>query len=159
VQLQAEGEDGPIAGQVKVAKTGRIRRVSIVPADVQPPPAALEALAGADQVVLGPGSLFTSVLAALAVPALKQAVGASPGRRVYVCNLGPQEAETAGFDAAAHVEALLDHGVEIDAVLCDPRFVPTRPLPVPVHHRELADPDSRAHDPARLAGALADLLG
>jgi uncharacterized cofD-like protein len=163
VVLEAEGELGTVRGQLAVATgtvTGRIRRVSIVPADAAPPDAAVRALAQADQVVIGPGSLFTSVLAALSPDALKTALSATPATRVYVCNLGPQEPETAGYDAAGHVEALLAHGVEIDLVLCDPRFSPAvdHPLPVPVVMRDVARHDGRAHDPAKLAGALADLL-
>ena len=68
------------------------------------PPAAPQAIAAADQVILGPGSLYTSVLAVAVVPALRQALAARRGGRVYVCNLRPQIPETAGFDAAAHVE-------------------------------------------------------
>ena len=163
VVLEAEGENGTVRGQLAVSTgttTGRIKRVSITPADARPPVAALRAVEEADQVVLGPGSLFTSVLAALAPHDLTAALAATRAQRVYVCNLGPQEPETAGYDAAGHVEALLAHGVQIDAVLCDPHFRPAdgADLPVPVHTRPLARDDGRGHDPAKLAGALADLL-
>ena len=163
VVLQAEGENGTVRGQLAVSTgtaAGRIKRVSIVPPDAAPPPAALEAIAEADQVVIGPGSLFTSVLAALAAPALVRALATTAARRVYVCNLGPQEPETRGYDAAGHVEALLAHGVEIDVVLCDARFAPGAgaALPVPVVTAEVARADGRGHDPAGLAGALAVLL-
>ena len=69
--------------------------------------------------------------------------------------------ETAGYDAAGHVEALLDHGVEVDVVLCDRRFAPPpgTDLPVPVHTADLARDDGRGHDPERLAWSLRDLLG
>lgn len=163
VVLEAEAANGTVRGQLAVATgttTGRIQRVSITPADAASPPATIDALQRADQVVLGPGSLFTSVLAALVPIAVKEALAATTAHRVYVCNLGPQEPETLGYDAAGHVEALLDHGVEIDAVLCDPRFRPAdnARLPIPVHTRELARDNGRGHDPRRLAGALADLL-
>lgn len=163
VVLEAEGENGTVRGQLAVATgttSGRIERVSISPSDAASPPAALDAIKMADQVVLGPGSLFTSVLAALAPTSLREAVGTTSAQRVYVCNLGPQEPETAGYDAAGHVKALLAHGVEIDAVLCDPRFRPadSARLTVPVHTRLVARDDGRGHDPSRLAGALADLL-
>ncbi|MGH9282674.1 MAG: gluconeogenesis factor YvcK family protein, partial [Acidimicrobiales bacterium] len=164
VVLEAEGENGTVRGQLAVAtgtEAGRVKRVSIVPPDAAPPAPALDAVHHADQVVIGPGSLFTSVLAALAAPALKAAVGQTGAHRVYVCNLGPQDPETAGYDAAAHVEALLDHGVEIDTVLCDRGFAPPpgAGLAVPVHQADLAREDGRGHDPDRLAWALADLLG
>ena len=164
VVLEAEGESGTVRGQLAVATgtaAGRIKRVSILPADAGTPPAALAAVAEADQVVVGPGSLFTSVLAALAAPELARAVAASRAWRVYVCNLGPQEPETAGYDAAGHVEALLAHGVEIDVVLCDHTFPPPPDgrLPVPVVTADVARDDGRGHDPARLAAALENLLG
>lgn len=163
VVLEAEGENATVRGQLAVAtdrSAGRIKRVSITPRDAASPPAVVEAVGRADQVVLGPGSLFTSVLAALAAPALAEALAATSAQRVYVCNLGPQEPETLGYDAAGHVEALLAHGVAIDAVLCDPRFRPADEarLPVPVHTRDVARDDGRGHDPARLGDALADLL-
>lgn len=163
VVLVAEGENGTVRGQLAVSTgtaVGRIKRVSIAPADAPPPAAALDAIREADQVVLGPGSLFTSVLAALAPTTLLQAVATTTAERVYVCNLGPQVPETSGYDAAGHLEALLAHGVEVDAAIFDPRFRPapgTR-LPVAVHVREVARDDGRGHDPARLAGALSDLL-
>lgn len=162
VVLEAEAERGTVRGQLAVATataTGRIHSVRIVPPDAAPPPAVLAAVAAADQVVLGPGSLFTSVLAALAPAALKEALRTTTAQRVYVCNLGTQVPETVGYDAAGHVEALLAHDVAIDAVLCDPRFRVAGPSSVPVHVRPVAREDGRGHDPARLAGALADLLG
>ena len=163
VVLEAEGENGTVRGQLAVATgtaAGRIKRVSITPADAGSPPAALEAIERADQVVVGPGSLFTSVLAALAAPDLVRALSATTARRVYVCNLGPQQPEAAGYDAAGHVEALLAHGVDLDVVLCDGGFRPPagRDLPVPVVVADVARHDRRGHDPDRLAGALADLL-
>ena len=93
--------------------------MSIRPADVSAPAEALEAIAHADQVVIGPGSLYTSVLAALAVPEMTEALAKTSARRVYVANLRPQRSETAGYDVARHLAALLDHGVIVDAVLCD----------------------------------------
>lgn len=164
VVLEAQADNGTVRGQTAVAtttSTGRIRKVSIVPVDAPPPPEAVKAIEEANQVILGPGSLFTSVLAALAPTALRDALTASSAQRVYVCNLGTEVPETVGYDAAGHIEALLDHGVAIDLVLCDPQFYPELEgrLPVPIHTRKVARPDGRAHDPAKLGSALADLLG
>ncbi|MGC8462633.1 MAG: gluconeogenesis factor YvcK family protein [Acidimicrobiales bacterium] len=158
VVLKAEAEAGPVAGQVAVMGTADIRRVSLVPAEPSVPPAAEAALAAADLVVVGPGSLFTSVLAAAAVPGLRSAIAASPARTVYVCNLRPQDPETRGFDVAAHVAALLAHGIEPDVVLCDPGGLPVGTPTVPTICRPLARPNGLAHDPALLAEALEDLL-
>ncbi|HET7489450.1 MAG TPA: uridine diphosphate-N-acetylglucosamine-binding protein YvcK [Acidimicrobiales bacterium] len=161
VVLEAEDEAGTVQGQMQVstAATGRIRTVSISPPDAAPPPAAIRAIEEADQVVVGPGSLFSSVLAAVAPAALRDALAASRAQCVYVCNLDTQDQETVGYDAADHVEALLAHGVRLDAVLCDPRFAPEHEIPVRVHVRAVARDDGRAHDADRLAGALRDLLG
>ena len=148
-----------VEGQVAVGSCDRIARVSLVPPDAKPPTAALEAIAAADQIVLGPGSLFTSVLAVGAVPALRAALAEAPGEKVYVCNLGAQLPETAGFDVADHVEALRAHGVDVDVVLYHPGALPLGRLDVRGVGRPVARPDGLAHDPAKLAVALADLVG
>lgn len=159
VVLKAETECGPVAGQVAVMRTDHIHHVSLVPSDPRAPAEAIEALRLADQIVLGPGSLFTSVLAAVAVPEVREGIAESPAAKVYVCNLRPQEPETASYDVAMHVAALVDHGIVVDQVLCDSTAMEVGPCPVPVVDARLARPNGRAHDPAKLASALSDLLG
>ena len=159
VVLKAEAEAGDVEGQTEVMLASHIRRVSLVPTDPPASPVALEALGRADQVVVGPGSLFTSVLAAVAVPALAEGIRRSPGRRVYVANLRPEGKETAGFDVAGHVAALAAHGVDVDVVLADPAAIALGRLEVPVVEASLAKANGRAHDPARLAAALSRLVG
>jgi uncharacterized cofD-like protein len=159
VVLKADAAGGEIEGQTAVMRTAHILRVSLVPTDPPASPAALEALARADQVVIGPGSLFTSVLAAVAVPAVAEGIRSSPGRRVYVANLRPEGEETAGYDVAGHVAALAAHGVEVDVVLADPAAIALGALGVPVVSTPLAKANGRAHDPARLAAALRGLVG
>jgi uncharacterized cofD-like protein len=160
VVLKAETSNGPgsVEGQVAVANAGRITGVSLIPPDPEPPAAVLEALAAADQVVIGPGSLFTSVLAVVVVPAIRAALATTPGRKVYVCNLRDQPPETAGYDVAAHVAALRDHGLVVDVVLCHRGTLPVGRPHVPWVERPLARPDGLAHDPDLLAAALAGLL-
>jgi len=162
VVLKAVSDTGEVHGQVAVQNAGRIAHVSLVPADPEVPAAALAAIAAADQIVLGPGSLFTSVLAVLAVPAIREAVNASPATVVYVCNLRTGT-ETEGYDVAAHAEAVLAHGVSPDVVLYDASAIEVGMLPVPGQAAaELtARPPTAAtvHDPARLARALAGLVG
>jgi uncharacterized cofD-like protein len=133
--------------------------VSLVPADPPAPAAAVEALASADQIVLGPGSLFTSVLAAVAVPDIRDGINRSSARRVYVSNLRPQDPETASFDVAMHVDALLAHGVLVDVVVCDSAGIAVGEPAVPVVDVPLARPHGLAHDASKLAATLADLLG
>ena len=159
VVLKAESAGGSVIGQVAVNGTDQISRISVVPADPPVPPAALDALADADQILLGPGSLYTSVLASVAVPRILEGINRSSAQRVYLCNLRPQDTETAGYDVAMHVAALLAHGVVVDRVVCDSAAMPIGQTPVPVIDIALARPNGLAHDPARLAQTLSDLLG
>ena len=159
VVLKAEAACGQVAGQVAVMGTDRIRRVSLVPADPVAPAPVVEAIGAADQVLIGPGSLFTSVLAAVVVPGVAEAVRRAPGRTVYVCNLRPQEPETRGFTVADHVAMLLDHGVAPDVTVCDPDTIELGRPATPVVCATLARPNGLAHDPVRLAEVLADLIG
>jgi len=159
VVLKASSDGGDIEGQTAVMGTTDIQRVSIIPADAVAPAPALAALAGAEQIVIGPGSLFTSVLAALAVPGIAAGIRASAARIVYVANLRPQPAETEGFDVADHVAALLAHGIEVDAVVADSRAISLGVIGVPVVDGPLAKSNGLAHDPVRLASALAGLVG
>jgi uncharacterized cofD-like protein len=163
VVLKAVAAGGEVEGQVAVANSGRIAYVTIVPPDAAPPGEALDAIRTADQLVLGPGSLFTSVLATAVVPAIRQALEQrSPAQRlVYVCNLRTS-AETEGFDVAAHVDSLAAHGVEPDVVLHDPgEGMPTGSptTDIQIVEADLATGDHTTHDPGKLARALADLVG
>lgn len=161
VVLKAEAGGGEVEGQVAVATAGRIRRVSLVPPDAEAPDAVLEAIATADQVVLGPGSLYTSVLAVTSVPGIAEALARTPARKVYVCNLRPQEPETAGYDGGAHVAALVTHDVHVHTMLLDPGAMEIGALPSGLEtlRRSLARPDGAGHDPIRLAEALSGLVG
>lgn len=159
VVLKAQAECGEVAGQVAVAASARIRRVSLVPDDTQAPAAAVRALEEADQVVIGPGSLYTSILAAVGVAGVADALRACRGQRVFVCNLRPQEPETAGYAVADHTDALREHGVDVDLVLWDSSTGMEVGEPgVPVVDRPLVGSNGLVHDPARLAQALRDLL-
>jgi uncharacterized cofD-like protein len=158
VVLKAVAEGGEIEGQVNVARAGRIAHVGIVPPDARPPQEALDAIAAADQLVLGPGSLFTSVLAVGAVPAIREALAAARAPLVYLCNLR-QSAETPGFDVAAHLHALIAHGLDPDVVLYDPAAMDVGGCDTTCVAADLTRDDGSGHDPARLARALADLLG
>jgi uncharacterized cofD-like protein len=144
--LVAEMEDGRVvAGESAVASDrSGVRRLRLEPSDPDVHPDTLTAIERADLIVLGPGSLYTSVLAALAVPGIRDGVAGSAAQVVYVCNLRPQVPETAGYDADAHVQALRAHGVEPDVVVDD---------------LTLARSDGRAHDPKLLAARLTALLG
>jgi uncharacterized cofD-like protein len=159
VVLKAECDGGQVDGQVAVMATDHIRRVSLVPADPKAPVEAMAALGAADQIILGPGSLFTSVLAAVAVPDVRQGIARSAARKVYVCNLRPQVPETEEFDVGMHVDALAGHGVPVDLVVCDTSGLRLGTPGVEVVATRLARPSGLAHDPVKLASALSDLLG
>lgn len=159
VVLTAQGANGSVQGQVAVERAGQVSHVSLSPADPAVPPEAVDAILAADQIVIGPGSLFTSVLAVLAVPDIRLALEKTAATKVYVCNLRPA-VDTAGFDVAAHVQAVLAHSVQPDVVLHDPDTMPAGRLDLPgVAVAVACRPDGLVHDPARLATALADLLG
>jgi uncharacterized cofD-like protein len=160
VVLKADASEGQIEGQVAVSRAGRIHSISLVPGDAGPPRRATEAVLEADQVVIGPGSLYTSVIAAACVPELARAIAASEAQRVFVCNLRPQIPETQGYDVGRHLSALEAHGIGVDQVLCDTSVgMALGEVGLPVTDTRLTDPTGRVHDPGRLAEALAGLLG
>ena len=115
------------------------------------------AIARADQVVIGPGSLYTSVLAAAITPRVRDAIAATGAQRVYVCNLRPQVPETAGYTVADHVAALADHGVIVDHVLAHGTDEDDVGLTIPSTTTPLASDGGAVHDPKRLAAALEGL--
>jgi uncharacterized cofD-like protein len=146
-----------VHGQVALDRRGGASEVSIVPADAAPPAAALAALVAADQILIGPGSLFTSVVAVLAVPAIRDAIGASRAHTVYVANLRAT-VDTEGFDVAAHVAVLAAHGVIPDLVVADTAGIALGDVTLPVVTAPMARPDGLAHDPAALGVELARLV-
>lgn len=164
--MEARVEGGVVKGQVAVAQAReRIQAVCIDPADPPATPGAVRAILEADQVVLGPGSLFTSLIATLLVPGISKALLETGARRVFVCNNRMQAGETQGLDAAAHVEALLAHTAPgaVDAVVAQwPPFEQDhvhvdedalRALGVDVIAADVTDARG-AHDPELLAKVL-----
>jgi uncharacterized cofD-like protein len=160
-----------VRGQVACATTtGRVRSVSLVPANPPACPDAVQAIGEADWVVLGPGSWFTSVLPHLLVPELATALVGTRARRLVALNLAPQPGETEGFSPHAHLEVLADHApaLSIDVVLADREA--TRGATAELEKAagllgarlvlaDLAMGDgSPRHDPRRLAGAFAQIF-
>ncbi|HUK24699.1 MAG TPA: gluconeogenesis factor YvcK family protein [Terriglobales bacterium] len=111
VELEALLEDGTrVRGETRItASKGRIQELFLVPPGVEPLPQTLEAIAHADLITLGPGSLFTSLIPNLLVRGIAQAIVNSPAIRVFVCNLMTQTNESLGLSAADHVRALNRH--------------------------------------------------
>ena len=105
--LHARLADGSVVdGQSRVMRTSGIDRVWLTPEDVRASDDALTAIAEAELIVLGPGSLYTSLLPSLLIPAIRDAVARAHAPRIFVCNVATQDGETTGFDLADHVEAL-----------------------------------------------------
>jgi uncharacterized cofD-like protein len=99
-----------VSGESQIPETrGTIERVFLRPERAPAYPAAVKAILAADLVVLGPGSLFTSVLPNLLIDGLRQALAATPAPVIYVCNVAAQPGETDGFDSGDHVRALERH--------------------------------------------------
>lgn len=164
-----------LEGQAAIAHAEEpIDYVTIEPADVRANPEALERMLEADMIVVGPGSLYSSVLPNLLISDIRDALAAANGVRVYVCNVATQPGETGSFTAAAHLDALFEHVGDdlIDYALVNGNFDARRPqgwlgqpvavderrleeLPVTVIEQDLVDvSNAHRHDPAKLASAL-----
>lgn len=130
VVLMAEMEDGAIVeGESKIAKYGgRIKRVYLKPMDVEPLPEAIKAIRKADAIVLGPGSLYTSIIPNLLVPGITEAIRASSAVKVYICNVMTQPGETDGYSALDHVNAIARHvgGLLFEHVIVNSSEIPRR---------------------------------
>jgi uncharacterized cofD-like protein len=166
VSLIAEMRGKVVHGESAIGATpGEIRRLRFVPERPKVPDAVLEAIGQANWVLLAPGSLFTSVLAASAVPDVASALARTSARVLWICNLEPDAIETAGMTASDHLAALRRHGVRVDSVLYDPaatlRFDAAQlanqhlePLA-----RPLRNGAPGVHDPALLRAVLDELFG
>lgn len=111
IQLAADMTDGTfVLGQAEIAQARkRVRRLRMVPENVPATKSALEAIKNADILVLGPGSLYTSVICNLLVPEIREAVLKSKAVKIYVCNVMTQPGETDGFGAYEHVKTLMEY--------------------------------------------------
>ena len=127
VVLDAILENGrQVIGETKITKSrGRISRIRLKPRKCQPLPAALDALAGADLITLGPGSLYTSVIPNLLVSGIPDAIRKSQAVKAYFVNLMWQPGETMNYSASRHIRAIYDHG---GAGLIDYAVVNTAPI-------------------------------
>ena len=124
VRLTATFENGAyVVGEsnifgFKKQQDCRIDHVELLPAHPKALPDALDAIAAADLILLGPGSLYTSIIPNLLVDGVAEAIAASDAQKIYVCNIMTQDGETEGYTAADHLEALQRHGREGIVDLC-----------------------------------------
>lgn len=168
VRLVAVADDGVVSGQVAVARSSsRIRSVHLDPPDPPADPSAVTSIEAADQVVLGPGSLFTSIIATLLVPDVRRAVAEARATKIFVCNARLQVGETESLTAPEHVAALVTHLGEgaLDVVIVQSPAVDPRMAAdagewevggVKLIEADVATADG-GHDPQRLAAVLAKL--
>lgn len=146
VQLEAIFENGSrVIGESKIfqfkkEQNCRIKQVRLLPG--QPPalPEALRAIEQADLILLGPGSLYTSVIPNLLVDGIVDAVCASPALKLYICNIMTQDGETEGMTAADHVAAVLRHGAPGLVDICLANSAAVRPGLVERYREEDAAP-------------------
>jgi len=128
VHLVATLENGRVVhGETRIsASRNPIKRLSLFPPGVFPLPAAIEAINEADLILLGPGSLYTSILPNLLIPEIARAIARSQASRVYIANLMTQPGETTNYTLSAHVRAIEKHLPRrmIDCVVANRQAVP-----------------------------------
>ena len=167
-EVRVEGES-----QIPEA-SGRVSRVWLEPDNAPAFPEVVQAILRAQLIVVGPGSLYTSILPNLLVPNISEAIRASEALKIYVCNVATQPGETDGYSAKDHVRVLEDHvGDDLfDIVLANGNYGGDLPagvewVPVDddleeefaVYRSDIVDPDVPwRHDPALLARVIIDLL-
>jgi len=181
VRLVADVALPHVAGEVRVEGESRIpgfpgavRRVWLEPSNPAAYPQVIQAILAADLIVVGPGSLYTSILPNLLVPDIAAAVRASRAMKIFVCNLVTDPGETEGFSVGDHVRVIEEHinDISFDVILSNSCFEGSLPegiswvKPAPdlevdyaVHQADLVDPDNPGkHSTEKLAQVIIDLF-
>ena len=185
IQLRAKGRSGQVyVGESAIGESGEsLEEFEVDPADPPAFPPSIEAIATADLVLLGPGSLYTSICANLLIPEIAEAIRSGSGKSVLPVNLMTQPGESGQMDAVAHLEAIERFGGEgiVDIVLVNTTEIPSSRLlayseegatPVRVDMAELEEKGVEVvavdllddgplvrHDPKKLSNAILDLVG
>jgi len=164
-----------VEGESQIPETtGSIRRVWLEPNNPPAFPQSVHAILNADLIIVGPGSLYTSLLPNLLVPDVVEALRASRALKIYVCNVATQPGETQGYSCGDHVRALEEHvgGSLFDVILANNRFEGNLPEPATwvqieddldddyaIHRADLVSADRPwRHDSERLAKVIMDIL-
>ncbi len=173
---KSNGEVERVMGESAIPKVnGRIQQIHLHPETVRAYPPTLKAIFKADLIVMGPGSLYTSILPNLLVPDLIQAVQQAKAPKLYICNLATQPGETDNYQVADHVESLLQHipAAGLDIVLANNNLSipakqgggntiyvqPIAPTSVKMITADLVDEERPwRHDSDKLAYAVMQLL-
>ncbi len=184
VMLQAELEDGTLAeGETSISGAGKpIKHILLHPSTVSPLEETIKAIEEADCIVLGPGSVYTSIVPNLLVQGMAEAISASEAAKIYVCNVMTQPGETDGYNAAEHVKAiaghcehrvfdyvllnqvrpnksLLDKYAESNQYFVEPNAAAIRDMGYkPILGDFISQTDVVRHDPAKLADAIIKLI-
>ena len=181
VRLDAVMTDGTVVeGESQIPEAHKkIRRVQLFPKKVEAVPAAIEAIENADAIILGPGSLYTSIMPNLLVDGVAKALRTSRAIKIYICNVMTQPGETDNYTASAHAKAILDHAGKgaIDYVLVNSAPLPQEFLDannaaqVEVDEDKInamgmgliksdliSDTDAGRHDPDKLCKAVIDII-
>src|SRR6478735_11244682 len=165
--------DGSVLdGQSSIMRTRGIRRIWVTPGDCEATIDAIAAIGSAELIVVGPGSLYTSLLPSLVVPGVAEALAAAPAKRVFVCNVATQPGETEGYTLSEHLAALNAHGVGglFDVVVANGNRAAKRPTDYRAEPVRIDVPDTVAprlviddvvddenahrHDPRKLTTVL-----
>jgi uncharacterized cofD-like protein len=174
VKLPDKQVEIQIQGESKIGKLGgKIKRVWLEPGNPAAFPPTVQAILNADLIVVGPGSLYTSIIANLLVPDLVDAIKASKAYKFYICNVASEPGETDGFTCEDHVKVIEKHAGSrlFDLVLCNHRFEGVLPQGVswvkvnedenqhPVYQADLLDVDNPwRHDSSKVAKTVMDLF-
>lgn len=164
-----------VEGESQIPESeGRVRRIWLEPSNPQAFPEAIQSILAADMIVIGPGSLYTSILPNLLVPDIAAAIRASRALKIYVCNVATQPGETDGYSCGDHVRALEEHvgGALFEIVVSNSNCEGELPEEIqwvrtegdlfvdyPLYQSDLIDPARPwRHDSEKLAQVLMDLL-
>jgi uncharacterized cofD-like protein len=130
VTLVAQMDDGStVLGETNITRSKQtIVKLKLDPAEADPLPQTLEAIANADLITLGPGSLYTSLITNLLVRGIPEALAASRATKVYVCNLMTQANESLGLSASQHIEKILQHAGSVRTPIFDYALINTAPI-------------------------------
>ncbi|MDW5266651.1 MULTISPECIES: gluconeogenesis factor YvcK family protein [Acidobacteriaceae] len=130
VTLAAQMDDGSfVRGETNITASKRsIVKLMLEPATTHPLPETLEAIAHADIITLGPGSLYTSLIPNLLVSGVPEALAASKATKVFICNLMTQANESLGLSASQHIEKILQHAGQTKSPIFDYALINTAPI-------------------------------
>jgi len=174
VQLPHSNGEVRVEGESTIPKfPGDVQRVWLEPSNPTPYPQVIQAILASELIVIGPGSLFTSVIPNLLVPDIVAAIQASRALKIYVCNVATQPGETDGYCCEDHIKVLIDHvgGSIFDIIVINNQFVgklppgtewvktiPENESEYPIYRADLVNEDQPwRHDSSKLAKAIIDL--